>query len=239
MQSSILVVDDDARLRALMVEFLARHGYETLSVNGGKALDEALQSRSFSLLILDVNMPGESGLEICQRLRNADDFTPIIMLTARSEDVDRIQGLEFGADDYVPKPFNALELLARIRAVLRRHAHVPITKPKPPPSVLAFDDFIFDGRLPRLTYRNQTVRLSPTELAILKILIEQRAQTVDRTTITQELHDREAFPDERTIDVFVSRIRKQLGLRSDGLPYIQTIRNKGYMFLEYPRHTES
>lgn len=238
MQGSILVVDDDARLRALLVEFLGTHGYEALSVNGGKALDEALQSRSFSLLILDVNMPGESGLAICQRLRNAGDFTPIIMLTARSEDVDRIQGLEFGADDYVPKPFNALELLARIRAVLRRHAHVPITKRTPPPSLIAFDGFIFDARLPRLTHRNQTVRLSPTELAILKILIQHRAQPVSRTLMMQALRDRDVFPDERTIDVFVSRIRKHLGLRPDGELYIQTIRSKGYMFLDCPTSEE-
>ncbi len=232
MQGSILVVDDDARLRSLLVEFLSRHGYETLSVNGGKALDEALKSRSFSLLILDVNMPGESGLEICQRLRNADNFTPIIMLTARSEDVERIQGLEFGADDYVPKPFNALELLARIRAVLRRHAHVPITTHKTPTSLLAFDDFIFDARLPQLKYRNQTVRLSPTELSILNVLIQHRAQPVSRSLIMQTLRHRDVFPDERTIDVFVSRIRKHLGLRPDGELYIQTIRNKGYIFVD-------
>ena len=234
MTDSILIVDDDVRLCALLVEFLSANGYEASSVNDGFALAKALQNRSFSLLVLDVNLPGESGMAICRRMRDTGDITPIIMLTARSEDVDRIQGLDFGADDYVPKPFNAQELLARIKAVLRRHAYNPTPKPVSAPSILQFDSFCFDSRLPRLTRNGEVIRLSPTELAILKILIQHRAHPVSRTLMTQELRNRDVFPDERTIDVFVSRIRKHLGLRPDGMPYIQTVRSKGYMFLDHP-----
>ena len=234
MTDSILIVDDDVRLCALLVEFLSANGYEASSVNDGLALTHALHNRSFSLLVLDVNLPGESGMAICRRMRDMGDITPIIMLTARSEDVDRIQGLDFGADDYVPKPFNAQELLARIKAVLRRHAYNPTPKPVSAPSILQFDSFCFDSRLPRLTRNGEVIRLSPTELAILKILIQHRAHPVSRTLMTQELRNRDVFPDERTIDVFVSRIRKHLGLRPDGMPYIQTVRSKGYMFLDHP-----
>jgi len=234
MADSILIVDDDARLCALLVEFLSAHGYVVNSVSDGFQLSKALQNRPFSLLVLDINLPGESGMSICRRMRDAGDITPIIMLTARSEDVDRIQGLDFGADDYVPKPFNAQELLARIKAVLRRHAYNPKPKPVPVPPILTFDHFCFDSRLPRLTRNGETIRLSPTELAILKILIQYRAHPVSRSLMTQELRNRDAFPDERTIDVFVSRIRKHLGLRPDGMPYIQTVRSKGYMFLDHP-----
>lgn len=237
MTDSILIVDDDVRLCALLVEFLGANGYEASSVNDGFALAQALQKRTFSLLVLDVNLPGESGMAICRRMRDTGDITPIIMLTARSEDVDRIQGLDFGADDYVPKPFNAQELLARIKAVLRRHAYNPAPKPVSAPSILQFDSFCFDSRLPRLTRNGEVIRLSPTELAILKILIQHRAHPVSRTLMTQELRNRDVFPDERTIDVFVSRIRKHLGLRPDGMPYIQTVRSKGYMFLDHPDAT--
>jgi DNA-binding response OmpR family regulator len=239
MVDSILIVDDDARLCALLVEFLGAHGYDASSVNDGAALTEALKNRAFSLLVLDVNMPGESGMSICRRMRDTGDFTPIIMLTARSEDVDRIQGLDFGADDYVPKPFNAQELLARIKAVLRRYAYTPPAKPVSTPPVHQFDVFCFDSRLPRLTRNGEVVRLSPTELAILKILIQHRAHPVSRTLMTLELRNRDVFPDERTIDVFVSRIRKHLGLRPDGMPYIQTVRSKGYMFLDHPDASSS
>jgi len=237
MTDSILIVDDDVRLCALLVEFLGANGYQASSVNDGLALTQALHNRSFSLLVLDVNLPGESGMAICRRMRDMGDITPIIMLTARSEDVDRIQGLDFGADDYVPKPFNAQELLARIKAVLRRHAYNPTPKPVSAPSILQFDSFCFDSRLPRLTRNGEVIRLSPTELAILKILIQHRAHPVSRTLMTQELRNRDVFPDERTIDVFVSRIRKHLGLRPDGMPYIQTVRSKGYMFLDHPDAT--
>jgi len=237
MTDSILIVDDDVRLCALLVEFLGANGYQASSVNDGLALTQALHNRSFSLLVLDVNLPGESGMAICRRMRDMGDVTPIIMLTARSEDVDRIQGLDFGADDYVPKPFNAQELLARIKAVLRRHAYNPTPKPVSAPSILQFDSFCFDSRLPRLTRNGEVIRLSPTELAILKILIQHRAHPVSRTLMTQELRNRDVFPDERTIDVFVSRIRKHLGLRPDGMPYIQTVRSKGYMFLDHPDAT--
>ena len=239
MSDSILIVDDDARLCALLVEFLGAHGYDVSSVKDGAALTEALNNRVFSLLVLDVNMPGESGMSICRRMREMGDFTPIIMLTARSEDVDRIQGFDFGADDYVPKPFNAQELLARIKAVLRRHAYTPPAKPVSTPSLLQFGVFCFDSRLPRLTRDGEVVRLSPTELAILKILIQHRAHPVSRTLMTMELRNRDVFPDERTIDVFVSRIRKHLGLRPDGMPYIQTVRSKGYMFLDHPDASSS
>lgn len=232
MTDSILVVDDDARLRSLLAEFLGEHGYDLMSAKDGATMDVLTSEREFNLLILDVNLPDESGMEICRRLREKGDTTPIIMLTARSEEIDRIQGLEFGADDYLPKPFNASELLARIKAVLRRHAHIPGAKAAAGPELFQFDNFSFDGRLNQLCHLGRPVKLSGTELALLKILLQHRGKAVSRTIISQQLRARDVLPDERTIDVIISRIRRKLGNRPDSGPYIQTIRSKGYMFLD-------
>ena len=229
-ENSILVVDDDQRLRDLLIGFLTASGFHAVAVGDAHAMDALLQSQRFSLYILDVNLPGESGMSICRRLRLGGDQTPIIMLTARSEDNDRIHGLELGADDYLPKPFVARELLARIKAVLRR-SHLASSNP-PVASIsesyLSFDGYGLDIRKSILVRQGKSILLSNSEFALLKILVQRMNQTVSRAEIYRSLNHREQPVEDRSVDVMVSRLRKHIGDRSDGLPYIQSIRGKGY-----------
>lgn len=228
--SRILVIDDDLRLRELLVSFLGSHQMHVSGIPDAETMLRTLQQTCFDLYILDINLPGMSGWDLCRQLRNHGDNTPIIMLTARSEDHDRIHGLELGADDYLPKPFNSHELLARIRAVLRRFGHrqQPATMADDP---IAFDDFLLDPVRNQLLHRGEPVLITATELLLLKLLYQYRGRAISRNMICQNLHGREHLPDDRSIDVLISRVRKHLGLRQDGAPYIQTIRNQGYMLL--------
>jgi len=143
---SVLVVDDDARLRELLIALLAQHGFAAAAVSDGGDMSTIMAQQAFDLLILDVNLPGINGMDLCRTLRDQGNQIPIIMLTARSEDVDRIGGLELGADDYLPKPFNALELIARIKAVLRRRPALSSLHETNPPFIeaVAFGPFVFD-----------------------------------------------------------------------------------------------
>jgi DNA-binding response OmpR family regulator len=230
---SVLVVDDDARLRELLTALLAQHGFAAAAVRDGGDMSTIMAQQAFDLLILDVNLPGINGMDLCRTLRDQGNQIPIIMLTARSEDVDRIGGLELGADDYLPKPFNALELIARIKAVLRRRPALSSLHETNPPFIeaVAFGPFVFDCKNNQLKRGNHRIKLSPTEQAVLKILVLNAGTPVSRSEISQQLRDRDVFPDERTIDVFISKIRKHLGTRENGDPYIQTVRNKGYLLL--------
>jgi len=225
----ILVVDDDTRLRGLLISFLGSNGMIVLGASDGDEMMEVLKNDTFSLYILDINLPGKNGWELCRSLRNSGNNTPIVMLTARSEDHDRIHGLELGADDYLPKPFNTRELLARIRAVLRRFSPESINVPVDEP--LTFDHFSLDTSRNQLLHDGNPVALTTTELALLKLLFKYRGHAISRDFICFQLHGRNYQSDDRSIDVLVSRLRKQLGQRPDGVGYIQTIRGQGYIFL--------
>jgi len=227
----ILLVDDDLRLRDLLVSFLGNHDMHVTRVGDGTEMMHTLTQQTFDLYILDINLPGMSGWDICKQLRGHGDNTPIVMLTARSEDHDRIHGLEIGADDYLPKPFNSHELLARIRAVLRRFTYQPSPAAPSYDEVIEFNDFKLDPARNQLMLRGQPVLLTATELLLFKLLHQHRGRVVSRDLICQKLHGRDHLPDDRSVDVLISRIRKFLGLRPDGAPYIQTIRNQGYMML--------
>ena len=228
--SRILVVDDDLRLRELLVSFLGSHQMHVSGVPDAETMLATLQQACFDLYILDINLPGMSGWDLCRQLRDHGDNTPIIMLTARSEDHDRIHGLGLGADDYLPKPFNSHELLARIRAVLRRFSHHKTTMPTLD-EIIVFDGFRLDPTRNQLMHQREPVPMTATELLLLKLLYQHRGRVISRNMICQKLHGRDHFPDDRSIDVLISRIRKYLGLRPDGAPYIQTIRNQGYMLV--------
>lgn len=227
----ILLVDDDLRLRDLLVSFLGNNDMHVTGVGDGTEMLHALTQQTFDLYILDINLPGMSGWDLCQQLRGHGDNTPIVMLTARSEDHDRIHGLEIGADDYLPKPFNSHELLARIRAVLRRFTYQPTPTALSCPKVIEFNDFRLDPARNQLMLRGQPVLLTATELLLFKLLYEHHGRVISRDIICQKLHGRDHLPDDRSVDVMISRIRKFLGFRPDGAPYIQTIRNQGYMML--------
>lgn len=227
----ILLVDDDLRLRDLLGSFLVNHGMHVTGVGDSVEMMHVLTQQTFDLYILDINLPGISGWDICQQLRGLGDNTPIVMLTARSEDHDRIHGLEIGADDYLPKPFNSHELLARIRAVLRRFTYQPTPTASRYSEVIEFNDFRLDRARNQLMFRGQPVPLTATELLLFKLLYEHHGRVISRDVICQKLHGRDHLPDDRSVDVLISRIRKFIGLRPDGAPYIQTIRNQGYMML--------
>lgn len=226
----ILVVDDDIRLRDLLGSFLGGHEMQVAGVTNAAEMLDLLKQAVFDLYILDINLPGMSGWDLCRQLRDHGDNTPIIMLTARSEDHDRIHGLELGADDYLPKPFNSHELLARIRAVLRRFSHHKKAAPEVD-DIVTFDDFRLDTARNQLLHLGQPVLMTATEFSLLKLLYQYRGRAISRSLICQRLHGRDHFPDDRSIDVLISRIRKYLGLCPDGTPYIQTIRNQGYMLV--------
>jgi two-component system phosphate regulon response regulator OmpR len=227
---SILVVDDDPILRKLLKKALVPSGYKVEVAADWTEMSAFIGESLFDLYVLDINLPGLSGLEICESLRNQDDQTPIIMLTARGEDNDRIRGLEAGADDYLPKPFNAHELLARIKAVLRRHAYVP-QNATAQTSSFSIGSFAYDGSHNSLSRDGALVPLTSHELAILKILYQYRGRPVSRTLMNQHLHGVDYQPDQRAIDLLVSKLRKSLGDTPPNFGIIQTIRGKGYMLV--------
>ena len=228
----IAVVDDDARIRDLLRRYLTQEGFDVVLAEDGKALNRLLTRETIDLIVLDLMMPGEDGLSICRRLRAANDPTPIIMLTAKVEDVDRIVGLEVGADDYLPKPFNPRELLARIHAVLRRRppAEAP-GAPSKEAQVIQFGPFEFDLSLRRLTRGEEVVALTTGEFSMLKALVRHPRQPLSRDKLAQLARGREFEPFDRSLDVQVSRLRKLIEPDPSQPRYIQTVWGVGYVFV--------
>jgi two-component system phosphate regulon response regulator OmpR len=228
----IAVVDDDARIRDLLRRYLTQEGFEVLLAEDSKALNRMLTRETVDLIVLDLMLPGEDGLSICRRLRAANDITPIIMLTAKVEDVDRIVGLEVGADDYLPKPFNPRELLARIHAVLRRRP--PWKRPERPRDAqsVSFGPFEFDLALRRLTKDGERdCSLTTGEFSMLKALVRHPRQPLSRDKLAQLARGREFEPFDRSLDVQVSRLRKMIEPDPSQPRYIQTVWGVGYVFV--------
>ena len=233
----IVVVDDDARIRDLLRRYLTQEGFEVLLAEDARALDRLLRRELVDLIILDLMLPGEDGLSVCRRLRSRNDATPVVMLTAKGDDVDRIVGLEIGADDYLPKPFNPRELLARIHAVLRRR---PPAELPGAPSMLGekviFGPFEFDLALRRLTREGQDVELTTGEFSMLKALARHPRQPLSRDKLAQLARGREFEPFDRSLDVQVSRLRKLLEPDPAHPRYIQTVWGLGYVFVPDGAH---
>ena len=228
----VVVVDDDARIRDLLRRYLTQEGFEVLLAEDGKMLTRLQGRESIDMIVLDLMMPGEDGLSICRRLRAAGDTTPIIMLTAKVEDVDRIVGLEVGADDYLPKPFNPRELLARIHAVLRRRP--PQEAPGAPAKdaqIINFGPFEFDLSLRRLTREGEQITLTTGEFSMLKALVRHPRQPLSRDKLAQLARGREFEPFDRSLDVQISRLRKLLEPDPSNPRYIQTVWGVGYVFV--------
>ena len=228
----ILVVDDDARIRDLLKRYLTQEGLEVLLAEDGRSLNRLLQRETVDLIVLDLMLPGEDGLSICRRLREAKDRTPIIMLTAKSEDIDRIVGLEVGADDYLGKPFNPRELLARIHAVLRRRP--PPEVPGAPSSedeVVQFGPYTLDLGQRTLRKNGTDLSLTTGEFAMLKALVRHPRQPLSRDKLAQLARGREFEPFDRSLDVQVSRLRKLIEEDPAAPRYIQTIWGVGYVFV--------
>lgn len=220
----LLVVDDDVELCSLLSEFLRREGYTVECVNDGRnGLDKALQG-GFDLLVLDVMLPGIDGYEILRRLRT-QSRVPVLMLTARGEDVDRIIGLELGADDYLPKPFNPRELSARVKAILRR------TEAKPNRGRVEVNGIVLDPGTREVFLEGQPVEITTLEFDILEVLMRAAGRVVSRDDLMESLYNRKATPFDRSIDMHVSHLRKKL---EGGRPVIKTIRGAGYQFSQSP-----
>ena len=225
----VLIVDDDREIRGLLAQYLEKHDFRTTTVADGREMRRVLERSHVDLLVLDLMLPGEDGLSLCRELRGRSQL-PIIMLTARGEDVDRIVGLELGADDYVAKPFNPRELLGRIKAVLRRSAHAPRD-----PSPDNVRGFAFGGwRLDTVTrtLRNEESRevpLSGAEYRLLAVLLGAGNRVLTRAQLTELLRGRDADPFDRSIDVRVSRLRQILGDDARAPQIIKTVYGEGYV----------
>ena len=229
----IVIVDDDARIRDLLRRYLSQEGFDVLLAEDGRALDRILQRETIDLLVLDLMLPGEDGLSICRRLRAAGVKTPVIMLTAKVEDVDRITGLEIGADDYLGKPFNPRELLARIHAVLRRR---PQNESPSAPSladheVIVFGAFSLDLGTRSLTRNGEDMPLTSGEFAMLKAFARHPKQPLTRDKLAQLARGREFEPFDRSLDVQISRLRKMIEQDPASPKIIQTVWGVGYVFV--------
>lgn len=226
----ILMVDDDLRMRELLQRYLTEQGFSISTVSDAKEMALSLAAESVDLLILDLMLPGEDGLSICRRLRGEGLTTPIIMLTARGDEVDRIIGLEMGADDYLPKPFNPRELLARINAVLRRHEHSPNAVAESE-TTFNFGDFVFDSATRSLTRGGMSITITSGEFALLKVFTEHPRQPLSRDRLMQLARGRELDVFDRSIDVQVSRLRRLIETDPAHPRYLQTMWGFGYVFI--------
>ncbi|MDR0478451.1 MAG: two-component system response regulator OmpR [Burkholderiaceae bacterium] len=229
----IVVVDDDARILDLLQRYLTQEGYKVVTAQNANALTRVLAYQNVNLIVLDVMMPGEDGLSVARRLRAGGNKTPIIMLTAKDEDADRIIGLEVGADDYLGKPFNPRELLARVRAVLRRRPaqEMPGAPSSEGGESIRFGPFIFNLTSRTLTRDGQEVPLSTGEFAMLKALARNARQPLAREKLAQLSRGRAFAPYERSLDVQISRLRKLIEPNPANPRYLQTVWGVGYVFV--------
>jgi len=232
LKTRILVVDDDQRLRELVVRYFTEQGFEARAVPDASAMDKQLARERYDLIVLDLMLPGEDGLSICRRLRGGGENMPIIMLTAKGDDVDRIVGLEVGADDYLPKPFNPRELLARIQAVLRRRPPPgPPGAPATELQVVEFGAYRFNLAARSLTKNGQDVSLTTGEFALLKVLVQHPRAPLSRDKLMELARGREFGAFDRSIDVQISRLRKLIEADPAKPAFIQTVWGFGYVFI--------
>ncbi len=230
-KDTIYVTDDDPGIRELVAEYLTRQGYAVETAEDAAALDRLLAKRRPQLVVLDWMMPGEDGLSVARRLRAQPGFPPIIMLSAKGEDIDRIIGLEVGADDYLPKPFNPRELLARIRAVLRRHVGNPPQAPAESANTFAFGRFVVNLDARCLMRDGGEISLTGGEYALLEIFVTHANRALSRDWLMDQLRGFERDPFDRSIDVRVNRLRKKIEDDPANPAYIRTQRGQGYLFV--------
>ncbi len=227
----ILVVDDDRDIRQLVGDYLRQNGYRVSLAAHGKEMRNLLDSNRIDLIVLDLMLPGEDGLSLCRNVRANPALAqlPILMLTARGETIDRVIGLEMGADDYLAKPFEPRELLARIRNILRRSRSLPTT-PAGQVNRYAFSGWVLDTGLIRLTSpQGVVVPLSGAEYRLLKIFVEHPQRVLNRDQLMDLTKGRDADPFDRSIDLQISRLRQKLGDDARSPTLIKTLRNEGYV----------
>ncbi|MCH1929909.1 osmolarity response regulator transcription factor OmpR [Shewanella acanthi] len=229
--SKILVVDDDMRLRALLERYLMEQGYQVRSAANAEQMDRLLERENFHLIVLDLMLPGEDGLSICRRLRQQGNSIPIVMLTAKGDEVDRIIGLELGADDYLPKPFNPRELLARIKAVMRRQTQDVPGAPAQQEAEIRFGEFSLDLATREMYHGDEAIALTSGEFAVLKVLVTHPREPLSRDKLMNLARGRDYSALERSIDVQVSRLRRLIEKDPANPRYIQTVWGLGYVFV--------
>lgn len=225
----IYVVDDDAGIRDSLAEYLAAQGFEVACADGGVTLDALLAKARPDLLVLDLMMPGEDGLSIARRLKGQAGAAPIVMLSAKGEDIDRIVGLEVGADDYLPKPFNPRELLARIRAVMRRGTLTPASL-QAPAGVVEFGPYVVNLDARSLSRGSEQIELTSGEFSLLEIFVAHPNRALSRDWLMDRLRGFERDPFDRSIDVRVNRLRKKIEDDPASPRYIKTVWGQGYLF---------
>ncbi|MCO5119868.1 MAG: two-component system response regulator OmpR [Burkholderiaceae bacterium] len=231
-QNRILVVDDDPKMRELLRRYLSDNQFDVSLAQDAAAMNRLMLREPFDLIVLDLMMPGEDGLSVVRRLRGANDRTPIIMLTAKGDDIDRIVGLEVGADDYLPKPFNPRELLARIHAVLRRRP--PPEAPGAPTTEAAeveFGPFVLNLATRSLTRNGEPIPLTTGEFSVLKVLGQNPRVPMSREKLMALARGREYGAYDRSLDVQISRLRKLIEADPQQPRYIQTVWGVGYVFI--------
>lgn len=229
---SILIVDDDLRIRSLLERYLKDQGFAVLSADSGRAADSILANQRVNLLILDLMLPGEDGLSLCRRLRGAGQGLPIIMLTAKGDEVDRIVGLEIGADDYMAKPFNPRELVARINAVLRRRQpEAPHGAPAVQETVVHFGECELNLGTRTLKKSGATLPLTTGEFAVLETLVSHPRQPLSRDKLMELARGRDHGAYDRSMDVQISRLRRLIEDTPAAPRYVQTVWGFGYVFV--------
>lgn len=226
----ILIVDDDAEIRDLLSRFLSKHDFRVTTARDGREMRQALQDWAFDLVVLDLMMPGEDGLTLCKQIRTESSI-PIIMLTAMGEDVDRIIGLEVGADDYMAKPFNPRELAARIKAVLRRSSSsVAAEADDARPEKMMFAGFVLDPVTRTLQRGDGSIALTAGEYDLLIAFVDHPRRVLNRDQLLDMARGRAAIPFDRSIDVQVGRLRRKIEPDPKNPILIKTVRGGGYMF---------
>ncbi len=223
----LLMIDDDVELVELVSEYLRREGFDVDTVHDGESGVGKALAGNYELIILDVMLPGIGGFEVLRRIRLTSAI-PVVMLTARGDELDRVLGLETGADDYLAKPFSSRELVARIRAVLRRGETKAASAT--PSSVLKVGDIELEAAARSVRKGGQHVELTAAEFDLLDLLMRSAGEVVPREDIARKVLDRLLLPMDRSIDVHVSNLRKKLGTSPDGSEYIKTVRSVGYIF---------
>jgi two-component system OmpR family response regulator len=225
----ILIVDDDTEIRTLLTRYLEKNGLRATAVADGRAMWQALERGSFDLVVLDLMLPGDDGLTLCRNLRAKSDM-PVVMLTARGDETDRIVGLEMGADDYLPKPFSARELLARIKVILRRTRSLPPNMQPQDQHLIRFAGWTLDTTQRELiTPGGKSTAIGGAEYKLLRVFLDHPNRVLDRDQLLDLSQGREADPLDRAIDVQVSRLRHRLGDDSRSPQLIKTVRGEGYV----------
>lgn len=224
MSNHILIVDDDTELTDLLVQYLEPEGFEVVCVHDGENAVKKALNQPFDAIILDVMLPKLNGFEVLKAIREHLE-TPVLMLTARGDDIDRIVGLEIGADDYLPKPCNPRKLVARLRAILRRTQKIPAQRP-----IIEHQGILVDCSKRIATQHGEVLELTNAEFNILEMLIKSPGQAFSKEELTEYALGRKYTAYDRSIDVHISNLRNKLGDNEEGEPIIKTVRGFGYMF---------